>query len=165
MVLGRDMALPSRQIQRRDIVSSVAILELDGTSTCGKSKQLVAETDTHDWNLGRFHQASQVVDCFLAMGWVTWAIGDEHSVEMVCHFMDWEIVWENSHASSSPNQGTKNVLLDTAIDDCNVHVSCGRIDVEGSLGADFFDQIDLLGINESLILIGIVLLSNCDSSQ
>jgi hypothetical protein len=146
-------------------MSPIPILELDGTSTCRKSKQLVAETDTHDWDLGRFHQASQVVDCFLAMGRVTWAIGDEHSVEMVRHFMDWEVIWEDSNASSSSNHGTENVLLDTAIDDRNVHVSCRRADVERSFGADFLDQIDLLGINESLVLISVVFLSNCDSSQ
>jgi hypothetical protein len=165
MVLGRDMALPGCQIQCRDVMSPIPILELNGTSTCRKSKQLVAETDTHDWKLGRFHQTSQVVDCFLAMGWVTWAIGDEHAVEMVSHLMDREVVRENSNASSSSNQGTKNVLLDAAINDCNVHVSCGRVDVEGSLGADFLDQIDLLRINESLILIGVVFLSNGDSSK
>jgi hypothetical protein len=165
MVLGRDMALSRRQIQGRDVMSTITVLELDGTSTSCKSKQLVAETNTHDWELGRFHQASQMVDCFLAMGWVTWAIGDEHAVEMVSHLMDGEVVWEDSNACSSSNQGTKNVLLDTAIDDCNVHVSCGRIDVKRSLGADFLDQIDLLGINESLVLISVVFLSNCDSSQ
>jgi hypothetical protein len=37
--------------------------------------------------------------------------------------------------------------------------------MEGSLGADFLDQVDLLGVDEGLILISIVFLSDCDSSQ
>jgi len=36
---------------------------------------------------------------------------------------------------------------------------------EGSLGGDTLDQVDLAGINETLILVGIVLFSNGDPSQ
>ena len=165
MVLGRDMALPGCQIQCRDVMSPIPILELDGTSTCRKSKQLVAETDTHDWNLGGFHEAAQVIDCFLAMCWVTGTVRDEDAVEVVGDFVDWEVIWEDCGARTSADQASQDVLLDTAVDDCHVHISVLGADVEWSLGADFLDQVNLLGVDESLILIGIVFLSNGDSSQ
>lgn len=165
MVLGRNLALSSRQVQSRDIVGTVSILQLNGSGTSCESEELMAETDTHDRNLGGFHQAGQMVDCLLAMGWITGAVGDEDAVEVVGDFVDREVVGEDCDACSSANQAAKNVLLDTAVDDCNVHVSGRGTDVEWSLGADFLDQVDLLGVNESFILIGIVLLSDGDSSQ
>lgn len=55
MVLTGDMALASCQVQRWDVVGTVSILELDGSGTSCKSKQLMAKTDTHDWDLGRLH--------------------------------------------------------------------------------------------------------------
>ena len=92
VVLGGDMALAGCQIQGWNVVGSVSVLELDGTCTCCKSKQLVTEANTHDWDLGRFHQSAQVVDGLLAVSWVTRAIRDENTVEVVSNLVDGEIV-------------------------------------------------------------------------
>lgn len=43
--------------------------------------------------------------------------------------------------------------------------STGRLDNEGSLGADTLDEVDLTGVNEALVLIGIVLVTNGDPSE
>ena len=159
------MALSGCQVQCRDVVGTVSVLELDGSSTGCKGQELMAETDTHDRDLGRLHEAGQMVDCFLAMSWVTRSVGDEDTVKVVGDLVDGEIVWEDSDTCSTTNQASKNVLLDTAIYDCYVHVSVHGTDVERSLGADFLDQVDLLGVDESFILIGIIFLSNSDPSQ
>jgi len=165
MVLGSDVALSGRQVQSRDVVGTVSVLELDGSGTSSKSKKLMAETDTHDWDLGSFHQAGQVVDCLLAMGWVTGAVGDEDAVKVVGDFVDGEVVGEDCYACSTADQAAKDVLLDTAVDDCNVHIPVHGTNVEGGLGADFLDQVDLLRVDERFILIGIVFLSNRNSGQ
>ena len=55
VILTRDMALSSGQIQSWDIVSPVAVLKLNGAGTCCKSQQLVSEADTKDRNLGGLH--------------------------------------------------------------------------------------------------------------
>jgi hypothetical protein len=99
------------------------------------------------------------------MGWITGAVGDEDAVEVVGHFVDGEIVGEDCDACSSADQTAEDILFDTTVDDCHVHISVHRTDVEWSLGADFLDQVDLLGVNESFILIGIVFLSDGDSGQ
>ena len=125
----------------------------------------MAKADTHDWDLGGLHQSAQVVDGLLAVSWVTRAVGDENTVEMVSDFVDGEIVGEDSDACTTADQASQDVLLDTAIDDCYVHISVLGADVERSLGADFLNQVDLLGVDESLILISVVFLSDCDSSQ
>jgi hypothetical protein len=139
VVLRSDVALSSRQVQSRDVVSAVSVLELDGSSTSCEGKELMAKTDTHNWDLGGFHEAGQMVDCFLAMGWVTRAVRDENAVEVVGDFVDGEIVGEDSDACSAADQAAKNVLLDTTVDDCYVHVSVHGTDVEWSLGADLLD--------------------------
>jgi hypothetical protein len=165
VVLRRDVALSSRQVQSGDVVSTVSVLELDGSGTGCEGEELVTETDTHDWDLGGFHEAGQMVDCFLAMGRVTRAVGDENAVEVVSDFVDGEVIREDCDACSSADQAAKNILLDAAVDDCYVHVSVHGTNVEWGLGADFLDQVDLLRVDESFILIGIVFLSNGDSSQ
>jgi hypothetical protein len=165
VVLTGNVALAACQVKGRNVVSAVSVLELDGSSTGCKSKQLVTETDTHDWNLGRLHQSAQVIDGFLAVSWVTRAVGDEDTVEVVGNLVDWKVVWEDSDACTAANHASQDVLLNAAIDDRNVHISVLGADVERSFGADFLDQVDLLGIDESLILIGVILLSNGDSGQ
>ena len=116
VVLGGDVALTSCQIESGNVVGSVSVLELDGTGTCCKSKQLVTKTDTKDWNLGGFHQSGQVVDSFLAVSWIAGAIGDENTIEVMGNLVDWEIVWEDSGACTTSNQASQDVLLDTAVD-------------------------------------------------
>ena len=159
------MALTGGQVERRNVMSTVSVLELDGSGTGCESKQLMTETNTHDRDLRRFHETSQVVDSFLAMSWVTWAVRDEDTVEVVGDFVDGEVVWKDCNACTATNQAAKDILFDTAVNDCYVHVAGRGADVEGSFGADFLDEIDLLRIDESFVLIGVVFFSNCDTSQ
>jgi hypothetical protein len=165
VVLTGDVALSGCQVQSWDVVGTVSVLELDGSGTSCKSKQLVTKTDTHDRDLGRLHQSGQMVDGLLAVSGVTWSVGDENTVEVMSNLVDGEIIWEDSGTGTTADQTPQDVLLDTAVDNCNVHISMLRVNVERSLGADFLDQVNLLGINESFILIGIVFLSNGDSGQ
>ena len=165
MVLGRDVALTGCQVESRDVVGSVAVLELDGPSTDCESKQLVTKADTHDWELEGFHQSGQVVDGLLAMSWVTRSVGDENTVEVMSDLVDGEIIWEDGDACTTANQTSQDVLLDTAIDDSYVHVTVLGADVEWSLGTNSLDQIDLLGIDKSLVLVGIIFFSDCNPSQ
>jgi hypothetical protein len=69
-------------------VSTVTILELDGLRTCGQSEKLVAQADTHDGKLIGLHKLTQVVDGILAMNWVSGAVGDEDTVEVVCDLVN-----------------------------------------------------------------------------
>jgi hypothetical protein len=165
VVLGCDVALAGGQIQCRDVVSPVSVLKLDCSGTGCESEKLMAETDTHDWDLGRLHEAGEMVDGFLAMGWVTGPVGDEDTVEVVGHLVNREVVREDCNACSTADQAAKNVLLDTAVDDCDVHISIRGTDVEWGLGAHFLDQVDLLRVNEGFVLVCIIFLSNGDSSQ
>lgn len=55
VVLTRDVATAGCQVEGRDVVGAVAVLELDGFGSGGQSEQLVAETDAHDRDLGGFH--------------------------------------------------------------------------------------------------------------
>lgn len=165
VVLTGNVALTGCQIQSGNVVSTVSVLELDGASTGCKSEKLVTETDTHDRDLGSLHETTQVVDGLLAMGWVTRAIRDEYTIEVVGYLVDGEIIWEDRNTGTTTDQASQNVLLDTAIDDSDMHITIVGADVEWSLGTDFLHQVDLLGIDESLVLIGVVFLSNCDSGQ
>jgi hypothetical protein len=165
VVLTRDVALAGCQVQSWDVVGSISVFELDGAGTGCEGEELVAEAYTHDWDLGGLHQPAQVVDGLLAVGWVTWAVRDEHAVEVMGDLMDGEVVGEYGDTRTTSNQASENVLFDTAIDDCYVHISIGGIDVERRLSADLLDQVNLLGVNECFILIGIVLFSDRYSCQ
>jgi len=165
VVLAGDVAQASGQVESGNVVSSVTILELDGASTNSKSQKLVSETNTHDRNVGGFHQAGEIVDSSLAMGRVTGTVGDEDTIEVLRDLMDGVIIGKDCDGSTSADQATKDILLDTAVDQSNVERSTGGLNNEGSLGGDTLDQVDLAGINETLILVGIVLFSNGDPSQ
>ena len=165
VVLGSNVALTGCKVKSWDVVSTVTVLELDGASTCCKSEKLVTETDSKDWNLGGLHETGKVVNSLLAMSWVTRTVGDEDSIEVMGNLVNWEVIWEDSYAGPTTDQAAKNVLLNTAVNDSYVHVAALRADVERSLGADSLDQVDLFWVNESLILISVVFLSNGDSGQ
>lgn len=131
VVLRRDMALTRSQIQCRDIMRTIPVLELDGPRTCRKSKQLVTEANSKDWDLGGLHQALEMVDSLGAVRRVTWTVGDEDAVEVVGHFVDWEIVREDGYGCTAGDEGAQDVLLDAAVDDCDVGVADRGADVEG----------------------------------
>lgn len=165
MVLAGDVALASGQVKGRDVVSTVAVLELDGAGTNGESQKLVTQADTHDGDRRSLHQAGEVVDSLLAMGGVTGAVGDEDTVVVLSDFLDGIVVGEDGDGGASADQAAKDVLLDTAVDEGNVERSAGGLDNEGSLGADTLDQVDLARVDEALILVGIVLVADGDSGE
>lgn len=164
MVLAGDVATSGCQVERWDVVSTVAVLELNGPRSGGQGEQLVSEADAHDRDLGRLHQLAEVVDCILAMGWITGAIGDEDSVEVVGDFVDGVVVREGGDAGAAPDQTSQDVLFDSTVDYCHVEVSA-RAHVKGRLGADFADKVDLLGVHERFVLICIVLLANGNTGK
>lgn len=165
MVLAGDVASSCGKVERRDVVRAVSILQFDGTGASSQGKKLVTQTDTHDRNLGRLHQLAEMEDGILAMGWVTGPIGDENSVEMMGNLVNRIVVRESSDTGTAVDQTPENVFLDTTVDDGDVIVALRGADVEGSLGADFLDQVDLLRVDECLVLVGIILFSDCDASK
>lgn len=165
VVLGGDVAAASGQVQSGNVVSTVSVLQLDGAGTGSQSQELVAETDTHDRDLRALHELAEVVDGLLAVGRVTRAVGDEHSVEVVGHLVDWVVVREDSDAGTTVDQATEDVLLHTAVNHSDMALGVSSADVERSFGADLADQVDLLRVDESLVLVGIVLLTNGDTGQ
>lgn len=146
-------------------MSTVAVLQFDGSGACRQSKKLMAQADAHDRHLAGLHELSEVVNCVLAMRRITRSIGDENSVEMVGDLMDRIVVGEAGDRSAAANEASQNVFFDAAINDSDVGVASTRADMEGGLGADFRDEIDLFRVNESLILIRIILLPDCDSCE
>lgn len=172
VVLGSDVALAGGQIQSGDVVSSVTVLELDGLGAGSQSQQLVAETDTEDGQLGELgllvHNVSQVEHGLLAVSGVTGAVRDEDTIKVVGNVVDGVVVGEDGDGGTSRDKRSQNVLLDTTVDDGNVqgvlNVGSGR-HVEGLLGGHSSHEVDLAGVDEGGVLLGVVLLANGDSAQ
>lgn len=165
VVLAGDVALAGGQVKRRDVVGTVAVLELDGAGADGESEKLVAEANAHNGDLGRLHETGEVVDSLLAVGRVTGAVGDEDAVVVLGYFVNGIVVRENGDRRAAAHQAAENVLLDTAIEQSNMELGARRLNHEGSLGADALNQVDLAGIDEALVLVGIVLVTNRDSGK
>jgi len=160
VVLAGDMAASSGQVESWDVVSSVTILELNGAGTSRKSQELMTETDAEDGDLRGFHQLAEVIHGFLTMRWIPRSIGDEDAVEMVSNFVDWVVVWECSDACTAADEATEDVLLDTAVNDSDVIIPEAGVDMEGCLGANFADEVDLFRVNEGRILLLVIFLAN-----
>ena len=124
----------------------------------------MAQTDAHDWDLGVLHQLGEMVDCLLAMGRIAGAVADEHAVEVVGHFVDRVVIREDGGGSATADEAAQDVLLDAAVDYGDVEVTAGA-DVEGGFGAHSLDEVDLLGVDEGLVLVGIVLFSDGDPGE
>ena len=89
------MALASREVQGRDVVRPVAVLELDGLGTNSEGKKLVAKANAHDGDRRGLHQAAKVVDGLLAMGRVTGTVGDEDTVKVLGDLVDRVVIGEH----------------------------------------------------------------------
>lgn len=165
VVLAGDVALAGGQVEGGDVVGSVAVLHLDSLGADGHGQELVAETDAHDGDVGGLHQAGEVVDGLLAVDWVTGAVGNKDTVKVLGDLVDRVVVGEDGERGASADQAAEDVLLDTAVDESDVKVSAGRLNHEGSLGADALDQVDLARVDEALVLISIVLVANGDPSE
>jgi hypothetical protein len=165
VVLGCDVALSRRAVERGDVVSAVAVFELDGAAPGCEGEELVAETDAEDGDLGGLHQALEVVYGISAVGWVTGSVRDENAIKVVGDLVDGEIEREDRNRSAAGDEGAKDVLLNSAVDDGYVHVALWGGDVEGSLSGDALDEVDLLWVHEGLVLVGVVFLADCDAGE
>lgn len=165
VVLRGDVALAGGEVEGGDVVRAVAVLELDGLCAGGERDELVAHADAHDGDLGGLEELAQVVDGLGAVGRVAGSVGDEDAVEVVGDLLDGVVVREAGDAGAAGDEAAEDVLLDTAVDEGNVHVAKGRADVEGCLGRDAADQVDGLGVDEGLVLVGVVLLADGDAGK
>ena len=160
VVLGRDVTLSGGEIKSGNVVSAVSVLHLGSASANGDGKKLVTEADAHDGDLRGVHQGTKVVAGGTAVCWVTRSVRDEDTVKVARNLVDRVIEREASDGSSTANERTNDVLLDTAIDEGHVHVAQGRGNVEGCLCADLCDQVDVGRVIECFVLVGIVFLSD-----
>ena len=106
-----------------------------------------------------------MVNSLLAVSWVTGSVGDEDAIKVMSHFVDGVVKREDSDTRTTANEAAENVLLDTTVDQGNVTFRVGSTDVEGSLGADLTDQVDLFRVDKSFVLICVVLFANSDTSK
>lgn len=123
MVLRGNVALAGREVESRDIVGTVAVLELYGLGAGGESDELVTHAYAHDGDLGSLEQLAKVIHGRCAVSGITWAVGDEDTVKVVGDLVDGVVEGEASDTGTTRDQAAKNVLLDTAIDQSNVHVA------------------------------------------
>ena len=136
MVLARDMAMSRGQVQSRNIMRTITVLQLDSLCTSGQGKKLMSEANPKYWDLRRLHQLSEVIDRVLTMCRISRPIGEENAIKMVRNLVDGVVIREGSDTRATADQTSQDVFLDTAIDDCYVHVSKPRVDMEWCLGAD-----------------------------
>jgi len=159
------MTAASRHVDGRDVVGTVTVLQLDGASASRKSQKLVTQADTEDGDLRGLHQAAKVVGGVLAVGRVTGAVGDEDTIEVVSDLVDGVVEGEHRNTSSAVHEATQDVLLDSTVNHSNMALRVARADVEWRLGADLANKVDLFGVGESLILVGIILLADGDTGK
>ena len=165
VVLRSDVALAGEEIKSRNVVSTVAVLHLDGVGAGSNGQQLVAKTDTHDGDLGGGHKLAQVVGGAAAVGGVTRTIGDENTVEVVGRLVDGEVVGNAGDRGATGDDGANDVLLDTTVDETDVGVAVGRGHVEGRLGGNLLDKVDAARVLVRLVLVSVVLLANGDLAK
>lgn len=160
VVLRSDVAFASHEIQSGDVVGAVTVFHLGSAGTDGNGKKLVAQTDTHDGDLRSRHELGEVVAGGTAVGWVTGTVGDEDTVKVVGNLVDGVIVRQAGDRGSTGDERAQDVLLDTTVDQGDVHVAAGRRNVPWCLGADLLDQVDAGRVLKGLVLIGIVFLTD-----
>jgi hypothetical protein len=165
VVLRGDVALASGEVESRDVVSAVSVLQLDRLSTSGQSNQLVTHANTHDGDLRGLEQLAEVVDGRRAMSWVARAVGVEDTVEVVRDLVDGVVEGEAGDAGTAGDEAAKDVLLDTAVDQSHMHVTERRADVERSLRRNTTHEVNSLRVDVCLVLVGIVLLADGDAGQ
>lgn len=165
VVLRSDVALASGKVQGRDVVSTVAILQLDGLGTSGESNKLMTHAYAHDRDLGSLEQFAKIVHGGVAMSRVTWAVGDEDAIKVVGDLVNGIIKGEAGDTGTTRNKTAQDVLFHTAIDESNMHVAERRAHMERSLSGHTTNQVNGFGINVGLVFVGIVLLANGDASK
>lgn len=125
----------------------------------------MAETDTHDRDLGGLHQLGKRVNGLGAVSWIAGSVGDEDTVKVMSNLVDWVVIREDGHTGSTANETSENVLFHSAVDDGNVGSAVCSTNVKGRLGADLTNKVDLLRVDEGFVLVGIILFTDSDSSE
>lgn len=166
VVLGGDVAASGKEIEGGDVVSAVAVLELDGLCAGGEGEELVAEADAKDGAVKGVHGEFEGLDGGRAVGGVAGAVGDEDSVKVVGNGVDGVVVGKDRDVGAAGDEGAENVFLDAAVNDGDVGVGTMTCrDVEGGLCGDFVDEVDGAWVEESFVLVCVVLFADGDAGE
>lgn len=172
VVLRSDVALASGQVESRDVMGSVTVLKLDSLGSSSKGEELVAKADTEDGQIHKLgllvHDLSKVENGGLAVSGVTRAVGDKDTVKVMGNILDGVVKGEDGNGGTSRDQRSENVLLNTTVhhgDVQRVLDISGSRHVEGLLGGDSSDEVDLTRVNKGGVLIGVVLLADSDLTE
>jgi hypothetical protein len=74
--------------------------------------------------------------------------------------VDGIVVRQDRDRGATADEAAHNVFLDTAIDEGNVQVGAWRLNNKRGLCADTLDKVHLAGVEETFVLVGIVLVAN-----
>lgn len=120
VILAGDMAAASGEVEGRNVVSTVAVLQLDGPGASRKSEELMSQADAHDGTIVGINQLAQVMNRILAVGWISWAVGDKDTIEMMSYLMHWVVKRKDGDACTAADKTTEDVFFNAAVNDCNV---------------------------------------------
>ena len=79
---------------------------------------------------------------------------------MLGDLVDGVVVGQDSDRGATADETAHNVFLGTAIDQGNVQVGTRRLDNKRCLCADTLDKVHLARVEETLVLVGIILVAN-----
>lgn len=125
----------------------------------------MAKANAKDGDLRCSHQFLEMINGVLAMSWIARSVGDENAIKMVSNLVNGIVIRERCDAGAAADQASKDVFLDTAIDNGDMEITIEGTDMERRLGANLVNQIDLLRIDESFILVCVIFLTDGYASQ
>lgn len=165
MILGSNVAAARREVEGGNVVRAIAVLQFYCLSAGSECEKLVPETDAHYGASVRFHELTQMVDRLLTMCRVARAVTDKYAIKVVSDLVNGVVPWEAGDARTTGDERAEDVLLHATINYGDVAVTVAGGDVERSLGGYLLNQIDLLGVYKSFVLVCIILLSNSDTGK
>ena len=143
----------------------IAVLHLHSPAASSQCQQLMAKTNAHYGHGRRFHQSRQVVDCRLAVSRVSGTVGDEDAVVAACDLLDGVVIGKDRHGSPPADETAQDVLLDTTVEQGDVDGRVGSRNDKRRFGAHAPDEVDLIGVNKTLVLVCVVVVADCDSGE
>ena len=96
MVLTRDVAPTRDDVERRDILRTVSVFQLDGFCTSSQTQQLMTETNSKHRLVVRLEELAEMRHRLMTMRWIPWSIRHENPIVLVRYFVNRVIVRKDS---------------------------------------------------------------------
>ena len=120
VILRGDVTTSGDEIESRDVLRTVSVLEFDRLGAGGEREKLMSQADSEDGFVIDVKKGTKIGDGRRTVSWISRSIGQENPIIQMCDFLNGVVVGVDSDISPSPDKTANDIFLDSTINESDI---------------------------------------------